>query len=183
MLGAPVSRRPSPVQTNRFTSPPAAVADVNDAAVDVAKPKAVWLMQGVAVLLIIELVLAMLGSVAIAFWHESRPGWPFVLLSCAIGGLLLFLVVLVLSGCQRRHPLGRWLGLVLIALLLLVGIASAVADLLFNDDRAFGTGRAAEMLLHWAFVAAMGYWFRVFGYSPRVRAWFGLPACRREAVR
>ena len=176
------------MQNNLFAPPRAIVADVNAPAPELAKPKAVWLLQGVAVLLIVGLAVAALGCVAIAFWHESHPGWPFALVSCAIDGLLLFGVVLVLAGSKRRHPLGRRLGLILIALLILSTTAWAAIDVWFilffrSTISRGGPYGVAELVLQLAVVVALVWWFRMFGYSPQALAWFGLPARPAPALR
>jgi hypothetical protein len=184
------SRRPGGrlMQNHLFAMPQAIVAEVNPPAWELDKHWAVWLLQGVVVLLIIGLSLATLAGVSVAFWHESHPDWPFALASCAIGGVLFLGVVLVLVGSERRHPSGRRLGLILIAFLILLATGWAVNDLwfvLFFRSAIPRPGLVAveELALHFAVVVGLGWWFRMFGYSPRALAWFGMPTHRVSVTR
>lgn len=176
------------MESNPYAPPRAATIDVPAEApttvIDrVRKPVSAWLLQLLCAIFIVASLYGT-GLLVAQVVGLAHPVWPAV-----VGGLVVYVGLLVwfgfaFVGTQRRAAHGRWLGLSVLGLMLLMCLVSlakiAGGDDPLHADSAYQAGRILGACL-WAIV--VGWWTHAFGYSTPARQWFRIdppPSARAE---
>lgn len=161
------------MSSNPFSPPLSPVADVAPAALPVAKkPVSVWITQLVGAILAC--------AAAYGLVKGLRPDGHFSMFRVAFvvviqGALTAFLLAIVI-GAQRRARYSRWMGLVLVGMILVYVVVRSLLQLrlLIVMTGNEVPSQAGAFIGASSVALLVGAWFRAFGFSPRSKAWFGL---------
>ncbi len=163
---------------NPYAPPRSDVADIVDVA---RKPKSVWLMQIVAILLACMFGLGLLtGILSLVSEDSTRPF--YILARCVFNVVALWALVQAIVASQKRRSRGRWLGLLLIAAVFAMFIYAGYFNLVHvrspaNASAEYRAGQSVGAFLGVALMlCACALWFRRFGFSQPARTWFGMAA-------
>ncbi len=172
----PCRNSPTSTVSNPFAPPRSDVADIVDVA---RKPKSVWLMQIVEILLACVFGLGLLKGTLSLLSGSSMSSLGF-LAHCVFDVVVLWALVHATVASQKRRPLGRLLGLLLIAAIFAMFVYVAYINLRYSvvppeASVEYRTGHAIGQIFSIVLMlCACAFWFRSFGFSRPARTWFGV---------
>jgi hypothetical protein len=146
---------------------------------ELRKPKSAWVLQIVAAVLCAGLVLGIVRTGIIV----SAGGPPGQGLGGPLFGLAWRLAALVgamfaIRGTHRAAPYGRFLGLIMIAVLFASAIYQSVRAKTYASSHTeysnLEAGAAGEIIGAMLVATALAYWFYAFGFSAKARRYFGV---------
>lgn len=152
---------------NPYQAPESAQRDVNDRRA--GRPIAVWLVLLMLSVITLLFAAGLARSILFIASHLSDVGNYFALIVAIVWRAVLLAGALYAIVCVwRRRPLGRWLGLLaLAALLVLILFIPDTTQYASATERAGGV--FARMIL---LPALMAWWGYQFGFSANARRYF-----------
>jgi len=159
------------VSANPYSPPEASVADAVVADTPPPKPWAVTVMQVVGPVLLVAVSYAVVRNfMNMLQWQKAGVDITRMLTNYSTRAVIPLLLLYMLFQLPKRTQLGRWLGILLIALIIAVPLYFFV---FVNPVRLSSSAAAMGQLIGFLITTLpFLYWLYAFGFSKKARAYF-----------